>query len=76
MYKDQNAARLRLGLPVNKQLTKQEIDEAYAKVIKMDHPDHGGAGSMLSRYKKDRNWLISQATDMTECPKCGGAGYV
>jgi len=52
-----------------------EVRESYARAVKADHPDHGGAGSLLATLKEARDALLSHSA-IAPCNLCRGVGYV
>lgn len=51
------------------------VRRAYAARVKVDHPDHGGAGSLLATLKAARDTLLCQYA-VSPCKSCRGVGKV
>ena len=54
---------------------EREIRAAYARAVKADHPDHGGAGTLMAQLKEARRILLTQG-EVPPCNLCRGVGKV
>jgi len=54
-----------------------EIRETFALMVKLDHPDQGGTGTMVVRLKEAKNVLLDHTNGVKPaCPVCKGKGTV
>lgn len=51
------------------------VRRAYAARVKVDHPDHGGTGSLLATLKAARDTLLCHSA-ISPCKLCRGVGKV
>lgn len=66
------AARL---LCVTPDAGAEEVRGAYARAVMADHPDRGGAGTLIAQFKTARDTLLSHS-DISTCILCKGSGKV
>ena len=72
-----------LGVPTLKGVTHNDVSFAFARAVKLAHPDTGGIeGSIeaLDKAKKARDvlreFIDKGGGEVTTCGGCGGKGYI
>lgn len=52
-----------------------EVRSAYARAVKADHPDQGGAGTLIAQLKQARDVMLCHS-EIVPCNHCRGVGYI
>ena len=55
-----SASEARALLGVGSEATAQQIQDAYARLMRMNHPDHGGTHGLAAQINAARDRLLDQ----------------